>query len=336
MTIKDIAARCGVSVSTVSRVLNGHPDVSETVRERVLRTVAETHYVPNSSARDLGGAQSDAVGLVIRGIDNSFFNELIHPIEQELLDAGYTPVLHQIRSGDDELEAAAQLARAKRLKGLILMGGSFDYTPERTARLGVPFVLCTYSNSFGTLNKEDYSSVTIDDCETGCRAARALISRGHRRIAFLSGSVNDRSISELRYRGYRAALEAAGIEPDPALTAECGEFDMDSAYRRMKQLLADGVAFSAVFAVSDDMAFAAIRALYEAGRRVPEDCSVIGVDGVTMARYSTPALTTFAQPKQALAHNAAQILLELIRGEGGNRQLLLKAELLPGESVRVL
>ena len=141
MTIKDIAASAGVSVSTVSRVLNHHPDVSEEARSRVLRAIEEHHYVPNSSARDLVRVRSDAIGLVLRGISNSFFSELVPLMEEMILEAGFTPVLHQIPSGWDELAAGAQLARAKRLRGLILMGGSFDYSPDRVASLGVPFTL---------------------------------------------------------------------------------------------------------------------------------------------------------------------------------------------------
>ena len=135
MTIRDIAQRCGVSVSTVSRVLNSHPDVSEAVRERVLEAVREAHYVPNNSARDLVRPQSDGIGLVVRGIGNLFFSPVIHAVEQAVDAAGYTLVLHQIRSGEDELQAAASLARSKRLRGLVLLGGCFDYTPEDTAAI---------------------------------------------------------------------------------------------------------------------------------------------------------------------------------------------------------
>ena len=128
MTIKDVAEHSGVSVSTVSRVLNNHPDVSEAVRSRVLETVRELHYVPNSSARDLVRPQSDAIGLVVRGVGNPFFSSVIRAVEQAVNQAGYTMVLHQIPSGEDEIRAAAELARSKRLLGLILLGGCFDYT----------------------------------------------------------------------------------------------------------------------------------------------------------------------------------------------------------------
>ena len=151
MTIKDIAERCGVSVSTVSRVLNHHPDVSQAVRDRVLQVVEEVHYVPNNSARDLVKAQSDDIGIVVRGAGNPFFMEVIPVMEQAILQKGYTPWIHQINTEDDELRAGAELVRSKKLKGLILLGGRFDYDDTQIAVLDVPFVCCTYGNSFGKL-----------------------------------------------------------------------------------------------------------------------------------------------------------------------------------------
>ena len=334
MTIKDIAARCGVSVSTVSRALNGHPDVSAQVREQVMRVVRETHYVPNSSARDLVRQDSDGVGLVVRGVGNQFFAEILSPMEERLIQAGFTPVLHQIRSGEDELKAGAALAKSKRLKGLIFLGGCFNYGPDQIAGLDVPFVCCTYTNSFGSLRRDQYSSVTIDDRQAGRDATDALLSLGHRRIAVLLDEVGDSSISELRYLGYADALSGAGIEVDPALVCQTGAFDMDSAYWRVRELLAAGTDFTAIFAISDAMALAAIRALYESGRRVPEDCSVVGIDGLTATQYTIPILTSLVQPKKELGEQAADILVEMIQGRAGNRQVVLPTTLRRGESVR--
>ena len=202
MTIKDIAERCGVSVSTVSRVLNNHPDVSAANRERVLAVVQELHYVPNNSARDLVKPAADSIGLVVRGVGNPFFTGIIRAMERMITEAGYTMVLHQIQSGEDELRAGAELARSKRLLGLILLGGCFDYTPEQTASLGVPFVCCTYTNSFGTLEGNDYSSVSIDDEQAAYRAVRRLTDHGDRKSGVILESVCVHSISQLRYKGY--------------------------------------------------------------------------------------------------------------------------------------
>ena len=334
MTIKDIAEKSGVSVSTVSRVLNNHPDVSEAIRAKVMAVVQELHYVPNSSARDLVRPQSDAIGLVVRGVGNPFFTGVIRTIENAISQADYTMVLHQIQSEEDELRAGAELARSKRLRGLILLGGCFDYTPEQIAILDVPFVLCTYTNSFGKLAEDAYSSVTIDDRKEAYRAVSILMSHGHRRIAVLLDSTHDSSISELRYWGYCQALEAGGISVDPELVVETETFDMAAAYRGMQKLLSRRRDFTAVFAIADAMAVAAMKALHDVGRHVPQDCSVVAIDGIDMSVYTIPTLTTLVQPQEEMGAKAVQILVDILEGKAGNRHLQIETTLRTGGSVR--
>lgn len=332
MTIKDIAERCGVSVSTVSRVLNNHPDVSEAVRNQVLEVVKATHYVPNNSARDLVKTKSDAIGLVVRGLGNTFYTDIIHTIEVTVRQAGYTLVLHQIRSEDNELLAGAELARSKKLRGLIFLGGRFDYDHDSIAALGVPFVCCTFTNRFGALGEEEFASVSIDDRKEAFRAVEYLIEQGHRRIAILLDSVRDGSIAELRYRGYCEALAAHGIPLDEHLVVEIGDYDMDAAYEGTKRIL-EKTQFTAIFAIADTMAMAAIKALHDAGRRVPEDCSIVAIDGIPLSNYSIPTLTTLVQPKEELGREAARILLAQIEGRNCARHILLPTQLRTGGSV---
>ena len=333
MTIKDIAKICGVSVSTVSRVLNEHPDVSEANREKVLAVVRELHYVPNNSARDLVKSPSDAIGLVVRGVGNPFFTGVIRAIGEACEAAGYTMVLHQIRSGEDELRAGAELARSKRLRGLILLGGCFDYTPEQIAGLGIPFVCCTYTNSFGTLPADAYSSVSIDDRQAAYKIVSMLTQRGHRNIAVILNSVEDHSISQLRYKGYCQALQECGVEVDPELVEETVTFEMSDGYAGMERLMSRRDDFTAVFVISDALAVAAMKALHDHGKRVPEDCSVVAIDGIEMSSYSVPTLTTLVQPQQEMGEKAVQILVDMIEGRAGNRHLLLDTTTREGGSV---
>lgn len=336
MTIKDIAKRCGVSVSTVSRVLNHYPDVSDDMREKILGVMRELDYVPNSSASDLRRVRSDAIGLIVRGVGNPFFTGVIHAMGQAIEEAGYTMVLRQIRSGEDELRTGAELARAKRLRGLILLGGCFDYSEKQTAQLTIPYVCCTYTNSFGTLAPDTFSSVSIDDQAEAYKAVSMLLDSGHRRIAMVLDSTEDHSISELRYMGYCRALRERGIEPDPALTVETGGFEMQAAYEGMDRFLKSGIPFTAVFAESDTMAVAAMKALHDHGKRVPEDCSVIAIDGIDMSAYAIPTLATLVQPQAELARNAVRILVDIIEGRGENRHMLLPTALRTGGSIRSL
>ena len=137
MTIKDIARACGVSVSTVSRVLNNRPDVSDDVRGKVLRAVEDSGYIPNNSARDLVRSRSDAIGVIVRGMGNLFFADMLKTVSREIETSGYTMVLHFIDSDADEVKAGAILEREKKLRGLIFLGGRFDYTPAELALVGV-------------------------------------------------------------------------------------------------------------------------------------------------------------------------------------------------------
>ena len=201
MTIKDIARTCGVSISTVSRVLNNRPDVSPEVRRHVMAVVEREGYIPNNSARDLVRSQSDAIGVVVRGGGNPFFSAILRTITCEIDRGGCTMVLRQIGSDDDEVKAGAILEREKKLRGLIFLGGRFDYTPAELSLIGVPYVCCSYTNRFGSLKDKDYSSVSIDDRKEAYKIIQMLTQRGHRKIAVILDSVRDHSISQLRYNG---------------------------------------------------------------------------------------------------------------------------------------
>lgn len=336
MTIKDIARQCVVSVSTVSRVLNDRPDVSPAVRAAVLEAVRSSNYVPNNSARDLVRVNSDAVGLVVRGVSNPFFADIIKAIEREIDAAGCTMVMQQIDIGEDEVARGAAMEREKKLRGLILLGGRSDYTAEDLGTITVPFVCCSFTNSFGTLSRGEYSSVSIEDVGAASRAVRELHRLGHRRIAALISETGDRSISELRYHGYARALREFGLEPDEALVACAGSFGMRDAYEATLRLVDSGAEFTAIFAISDMMAIAAIKALEDRGRRVPEDCSVIGIDGLELSEYTRPTLTTLVQPRERMGAESVRILMDMIEGRGGSRQIMLEPELRPGGSVRAV
>ncbi len=245
-------------------------------------------------------------------------------------------MLHQIHTEDDEIPEAAGLVRAKKLRGLILLGGCFDYTPERIAALDVPFVCCTFTNSFGTLEQTAYSSVSIDDQAEACRAVTCLIQKGHRRIGILLDSTCDHSISQLRYRGYCQALERAGIPPDRELVEQTHAFDMAAAYEGAARLIGRRGDLTGLFVISDSMAVAAVKALHDAGKRVPEDCSVIAIDGIDMSSYMIPTLTTLIQPQKELGEQAVRLLMDLIERGGENRQIQVRTELRAGGSVRAL
>ena len=336
MTIKDIAKLCNVSVSTVSRVLNDRPDVSEDVRRKVLSAIKDSNYIPNNSARDLVRTKSDAIGLVVRGVSNPFYTDIIRAIESTITQAGFTLVMQQIASCDDEIKCGAVMEREKRLRGIIFLGGQFDYTAADLALLNVPFVCCSYSNRYGTLTEGEYSSVSIADEETAKEAVRELYRHGHRRIAALISRPDDQSISQLRYEGYVSALEELGLEFDPGLVISAGGFNIRDAYNAVSERLQQGAEFTALFAIADSMAIGAMRALLDAGKAVPRDCSVIAIDGLELSEYIEPPLTTLCQPMEEMGRRSAQILLGMLRGHGVHCCEVLPTQLREGGSVQSL
>ena len=333
MTIKDIAKLCSVSVSTVSRVLNDRPDVSEDVRRKVLSAIKDSNYIPNNSARDLVRTKSDAIGLVVRGVSNPFYTDIIRAIESTVTQAGFTLVMQQIAACDDEVKCGAVMEREKRLRGIIFLGGQFDYTPADLALLNVPFVCCSYSNRYGTLAEGEYSSVSIADEETAREAVRELYRYGHRRIAALISRPDDQSISQLRYEGYVSALEELGLPFDPELVISTGGFNIKDAYNAVSEKLHQGAEFTALFAIADSMAIGAMRALLDAGRAVPRDCSVIAIDGLELSEYIEPPLTTLCQPMEELGRRSAEILLDMVQHKASHACEVLPTTLRQGRSV---
>lgn len=334
MTIKDIAAKCGVSVSTVSRVLNNHPYVKDDVREKVLRVIDEEHFVPHNGAVDLVKPQTDAIGLIVRGTNNQFFNEIISIIESEIDASDYAFVTRQIKEEDDELRAAAAFAKEKKLKGVIFLGGRYDWTVEETSGLNIPFVCCTFSNRFGDRNNNRYSSVGIDDKEEAYRAVKTLLDYGHKKIAILLPSTTDHSVSELRYEGYCQALKDAGIKVDPKLVRESGDYGMHNAYRAVEEMMREKIDFTALFSISDYMAIAAMKAIADSGKSVPDDYSLIAIDGLELSRYTIPTLTTLVQPIEEIASSAVEILNRMIDGKSKSAQFVLCADLREGGSIK--
>lgn len=334
MTIKDIARLSGVSVSTVSRVLNNHPDVSKEAYDKVMAVVTENNYIPSTTARDLGKSSSDNIGLVVRGLSNPFYTDIIAEIGSEIEKAGYTMVMQQIGTQDDEIMTGAVMERDKKLQGLIFLGGRLDYTREQISCINTPFVCCSYSNKYGSLGKNDYSSVGIDDNKSAYEAVEKLYNQGHRKIAVLLSKPDDGSVSQTRYEGYERALNDFGIELDENLIISTSSYNISDAYTTMKKWLEKEIDFSAVFAISDIMALGAMRALNEAGVAVPKECAIVAIDGIEVSEYSNPQLSTFCQPMVEMGAKAVEILLDIIENGGGHKQVILPTLFRKGKTLK--
>ncbi|MDO4475223.1 MAG: LacI family DNA-binding transcriptional regulator [Lachnospiraceae bacterium] len=337
ITIKEIARLCGVGVSTVSRAINNHPDINPETKKKIMDIIQEYDYVPNNSARNLKRTESHTIALMIKGISNPFFGEIIQTFEREVEHQEYSFIPHQVEEHEDELEAAIQLEKEKRLKGIIFLGGLNCRSEASLRRLTVPFVVSTVDMKLPeTIEKG--AVVSIDHEAESFRLVDNLCRMGHRKIAILAAREEDESIGQSRLRGYERALREHGIEMDPELIIYMKKglrtYTSSSGYEMTRDLVESGKEFTCVYAISDTMAIGAMRALLDCGLRVPEDVSVAGFDGLEMGRYYCPRLMTISQPREEMARETVHILFDMIKGREVPKQTMLEAQLVPGESVR--
>ncbi|MCK8059403.1 MULTISPECIES: LacI family DNA-binding transcriptional regulator [unclassified Fusibacter] len=331
MNIKDIAKVAGVAVSTVSRVLNDHPDVSSETREHVLRIIDQYNYIPNNSARNLKRVSTNTIGVMVKGRDNPFFSKMIQAIEDLIAREGYSMVLHYHHVPLDDTDAAIEFIKEKRLRGLICLGG--DFTEARMNALeglDVPIVLT--SVDMGGVTSHNVSTVTIKNEHAAQYAVAYLIRLGHRRIGLVTTSENDTSVGRLRMQGYKNALVDAGIKIDQSLIVD-SDYTFKCGYDACKHMLDLDERPTAIFAISDVMAIGVGKAILDAGLRIPEDISVMGFDGLDYSQYFHPSIATVSQPVLEMGRISAEVLLEHIKSKIGGRQVILDTELLIRASV---
>lgn len=338
LTIKDVARICGVGVSTVSRAINNHPDINPETKEKIMRVIEENHYIPNNSARNLKRTESNTIAIMIKGIDNPFFLAMFKIFEQELGQQDYTFLLQRVQQEEDELAVAREPTKEKRLKGIIFLGGRVDREPKELRELGIPYVLCTFAPEKSMLTPQ-VNYISIDDEEESYRIVDYLCELGHKKIAIIRPLYSDRGIGRSRYNGYVRALKKHGIEVDPGLVLymkdDIEAFTPANGYAVTRELLESGRDFTALFTMSDTTAIGACKAILEAGKRVPDDYSVAGFDGIDMANYYHPSLTTICQPKEEMARASIKMLLDLIEDRPVRQnQQIFAAELLVGESTK--
>ncbi|HEY9131873.1 MAG TPA: LacI family DNA-binding transcriptional regulator [Dyella sp.] len=317
-TVKEIAAIAKVSVATVSRALQRPEVVSETTRQRIHDVVKRLGYTPNALARNLRTARTRLIVALLPDIANPFFSEVIRGIEQVAHENGYSVLLGETQSSLVREQAYADMVAARQADGIITMSHRVPAVPI-DGRLPVVNA-CEY------VKDNKISSVYIDNVAAAGAAVDYLVTLGHRDIAFIAGPSSS-PICVDREQGYRLALQRANIAADPALIT-VGDFSIEAGERAIDLFLAQGQSFSAVFCSNDEMAIGAIRALTSKGLRVPDDVSVVGFDDIRFARYTSPPLTTVAQPKNAIGREAMTMLIELLNDPGvPPRKRVLSADL---------
>ncbi|MFD1802803.1 HTH-type transcriptional repressor PurR [Mixta tenebrionis] len=307
-TIKDVAKRAGVSTTTVSHVINKTRFVAEETREAVWAAIKELHYSPSAVARSLKVNHTKSIGLLATSSEAPYFAEIIETIETRCFAQGYTLILGNAHNDLQKQQAYLSMMAQKRVDGLLVMCSEY---PEALLKMleenrNIPMVVMDWGESRG-----DFTDTVLDNAfEGGYIAGRYLIERGHRDIGVIPGQM-ERNTGGGRLAGFMKALNEAAISVRDEWIVQ-GDFEPESGYRAMQQILAQKQRPTAVFCGGDIMAMGAICAADEMGLRVPQDISVIGYDNVRNARYFTPALTTVHQPKEQLGEAAFDMLLDRI------------------------
>ncbi len=331
MTIKDIARLSGCGVATVSRVLNNHPDVSGETRQRVLAVVEENGFQPNNNAKRLKQQAGNSVLILVKGTQNMLFAGLVERLQALLGENDQDASVHYLDEDGDEVGYALRLCRERKPPGILFLGGDLDRFRQGFGAITVPCVLLT--NTAQGLGFGNLSSLTTDDRAAAAQVIGFLAEKGHRHIGVLGGNWACSQISYRRLLGCRERMEQLGLPFEETQCEPC-RYSMADAYEAARRLLGRCPELTAIFAMSDVMATGAIRAIRDLGRRVPEDVSVVGYDGVPISDYLVPRLATVRQDTQLLAQRGVELLLRSIRRPDSSPvHDVVSFRLIPGESV---
>jgi len=310
-TIAEIAAEAGVSVPTVSKVLNQRTDVAEVTRQRVEAVIQKRGYVRNRAARALGGGQNGLVDLVIPwSLDSEYYQEILYGIEDVLSQAGKDMVLFTMYHEPQRQEELLARVSDRSTDGAIFLFPNSQAHIKELQRRHLPCVVIGESLSMLSHVPTVRNTSWIGDV----MATEYLMSLGHRRIATMLCGPADHLITRARLAGYRAALEGAGLPIDPSLIREA-DFLPESGYAQTHALLALPDPPTAIFASCDSQAAGIYRALYEQEKRIPRDISVIGFDDIPSSAWTSPPLTTVRQQLKEMGRLGATMLVRLMAGE---------------------
>ncbi|WP_410770198.1 LacI family DNA-binding transcriptional regulator [Fontibacillus sp. BL9] len=311
--IKDVAERAGVSVTSVSRVLNGEKYISQSILDKVNRAIKELNYSPSQIARSLKKQKTDTIGVIVPDFTNYFCSTILSSIEESASEYGYNLIVCNIAENLDKELKYLHAVQEMRVDGIIIMHQKVD---ERILSFiesaSMPILFSCVRSPL-----PDRFSVLINDYQAARDATEYLISLGHRRIAFLGGDLEDVTSGQSRYQGYLDALNQSGI-PQNSDFIRFGNYKQESGRLMMQEILEQGQGErpTVVFAASDDMAVGAMNCILDYGLRVPEDISVMGFDDSLIARAVRPMLTSVHQPARELGRTSLEYLHSLIEDRG--------------------
>ncbi|WP_226527212.1 LacI family DNA-binding transcriptional regulator [Metabacillus niabensis] len=330
-TIKDIAKAAGVSVTTVSRAINGYSDVSEKTRQKIMKLVKELNYSPNTLARGLVMNKSKTIGLLVSGLNRESEKDqitfsVLSGINECASELDYDLVLFNTNSTKQREKTYTQLCRERRVDGAIIQGIKTDdpYLQE-VVNSDIPCVLIDYP-----IQSENVGHVTTDNKLGAKKAVNHLIELGHKNIAMINGH-SKAFVSKIRLEGYMEALQEAGLSYKKEWVVN-GMFEEETGKEQAIKLLKKHPEITAIFSASDLMALGILEGAKEIGRKVPEDLSVVGYDDILLAGYSNPPLTTISQNIFQLGYQAANLLIKMLEGTLEPHVITLGTKLVVRES----
>lgn len=330
VTMSDVARQAGVSLMTVSRVINNKGDVSSETRQRILEIIASLGYRPSAIARSLATKETCTIGLVIPDITNPFFADITRGVEHLAYSKGYHVFLCNSEEDPQREQAVIQSLEEKRVDGLILCSSRLEEEKLRNVLTNLPAVVLINRRLYKT-DEGIFNSVILDDEQGGRLATHHLIQSGHQCIGFLAGPQASYSGVERR-KGYLAALQEAGISQEGGWIRNC-QPSVEGGYESTREMLATYPDLTALFCYNDLVAVGALQACEELNRRIPENLAIVGHDDIPLAALVFPALTTCRVPRYELGARAVNALLERFQNpQGGCQQIVLEPELVIRES----
>ena len=312
ITLHDVARHAGVSIKTVSNVVNNRENVSEATRAKVQQAVSLLNYRPNLAARSLRSGRSGVIGLAVPELTLAYFAQLADDVIREAEARGLVVLVEQTGGDRDKELELLRSARRQWTDGLLFTPLGMTQDDVALVDIGTPLVLLG-----GRIFAPPADHVTMRNEDAAATATTHLLASGRHRVALLGVQPGEEvGSAALRLDGYRRALDTHGVPFDEALVVEVGLWHRSNGAAAMRTLLARRVPFDGVFAMNDELALGALRVLQEAGLNVPGDVSVIGFDDVDESRHSVPSLTTIAPGRPEIARTAVDVLLQRIGGAG--------------------
>ncbi len=308
LKIKDVALRAGVSVATVSRVLNNSDSVKPDTYTKVMKVINEVQYKPNAIARSLKVKNTKTIGIMIPDISSHFFPEVVRGIEDIANMYEYNIILCNTDLNREKEQKYLEVLTEKQVDGIIFMSNIITRDLAlKLKSLKVPIVLIS-------TEYEGFPAIIIDNVAASKEMVSYLLNKGHKRIGMITGKEDDAIAGTSRYEGYKLALREAGVELDKSLIVS-GDYRFKSGYEGALKLLALPKRPTAIFASNDEMALGVIKAASVLKLSIPDDLAVAGFDDVDMAQKIVPALTTMAQPMYEMGAVGMRLLTKILHGE---------------------